>query len=232
MRFELDQFHRNIADQELLDDLIVANANAAGKPLTFRSYREHGRYSASTINDRFGSWNNAIRLAGLIPTNEKNASSEALFDNLKIVWIAKSRQPVYRDMAVPPSHYSGSTYSAQLGGWRNALVEFVAAVEQEQFQAVATLGKGQRPKRNLRDPSLSLRFVVLRRDNFCCVACGRSPATVAGLILEVDHVRPWSKGARRLRGICNRFALTAIGASATPSHLRHRQGRNVLESLP
>ena len=80
MRFELDQFHRNIADQELLDDLIVANANAAGKPLTFRSYREHGRYSASTINDRFGSWNMRLKVDHVRPWSK---GGETIAGNLQ-----------------------------------------------------------------------------------------------------------------------------------------------------
>lgn len=201
MKFELDAFNRNVPDQELLDDLKAAQAKT-DKPLTFRSYREHGRYSPSTVNDRFGSWNNALKLAGLT-TYDRNVSIEALFDNLRIVWIAKGRQPVYRDMA--DSQYSGSTYLARFGGWRKALAEFVAAVAQESFAVSSTAGV-KRTTRTPRDPSLSLRFLVLKRDNFRCVSCGRSPATVAGLILEVDHKLAWSNGgetiAENLQSLC------------------------------
>jgi 5-methylcytosine-specific restriction endonuclease McrA len=35
---------------------------------------------------------------------------------------------------------------------------------------------------------------VLRRDNFSCQACGASPAKTPGVILHVDHIRPWSEG--------------------------------------
>jgi hypothetical protein len=51
--------------------------------------------------------------AGLTLSEEKNISPEALFDNLKVVWITKGRQPVYRDMGASPSQYTGSTYGAQ-----------------------------------------------------------------------------------------------------------------------
>jgi hypothetical protein len=211
VRFELSTFNRNASDEELLMDLVAADTKLKmqGKRLTFRSYREFGKYSPTTINARFGSWNNGLRKAGLVASEEKNVSIEALFDNLRIVWIAKGRQPVYREMGYPPSQYTSSTYNARFGGWRNALEQFVAAFDQEKYDVVRQDSKVNRTKatkRTKRDPTLALRFVVLKRDNFCCVACGRSPATVAGLVLEVDHLLAWSRGgetiAENLQTLC------------------------------
>lgn len=34
----------------------------------------------------------------------------------------------------------------------------------------------------------------MRRDDFKCRICGRSPAVHPGTVLHVDHVHPWSKG--------------------------------------
>lgn len=45
-----------------------------------------------------------------------------------------------------------------------------------------------------RDINLRLRFLVMKRDNFKCCVCGRSPATAQGLELQVDHIKPWTKG--------------------------------------
>ncbi|WP_254512495.1 homing endonuclease associated repeat-containing protein [Anatilimnocola floriformis] len=211
MRFELEPFNRSVSDEDLLSDLVTAaeTLKAAGKSLTFRNYREVGKYGPSTINDRFGSWNNALRKAGLALAEEKNVPVDVLFDNLRLVWIAKGKQPVYRDMNGPPSQYTGSTYNARFGGWRKALEEFVATVTEEQ-ELLTTPEARQPPKqtgrRTNRDPSLSLRFLVLKRDCFRCTACGRSPATHAGLILEIDHVIAWSKGgetiAENLQSLC------------------------------
>src|SRR5204862_6198443 len=79
---------------------VDAKLKIQGKKLTFRSYRTLGKYAASTIGVRFGTWNDGLRKAGLTPSDEKNVPIEALFDNLKLVWIAKGKQPVYRDMSV------------------------------------------------------------------------------------------------------------------------------------
>ena len=203
MKFELDTFNRNVSDEDLLQDLVVANAipKAQGKKLTFRPYRELGKYSASTIAVRFGSWNDGLIKAGIAPSGEKNVTIEALFDNLKLVWISKGKQPVYRDMSVAPSQYTASIYNDRFGGWRKALEEFVASVDQEQnellnYEVEVKSSKGT--KRTKRDPSLALRFFVLKRDRFCCVACGRSPATIPGLVLEIDHDFAWSKGGETI----------------------------------
>jgi len=52
-----------------------------------------------------------------------------------------------------------------------------------------------------------LRFRIMRRDNFKCQYCGRSPAFDPKIILHVDHITPWSKGGEttfgNLRTLCS-----------------------------
>ncbi len=74
MKFELETFNRNVPDEELLRDLAAVDAklNALGKTLTYRSYGSLGIYTAGTIAVRFGSWNDALRKAGISPKQEKN----------------------------------------------------------------------------------------------------------------------------------------------------------------
>jgi 5-methylcytosine-specific restriction endonuclease McrA len=112
-------------------------------------------------------------------------------------------------MGKPPSQYTSSTYAARFGGWRNALHEFVAAVADEQQEVAGRedeIRKSTAPARTARHPSLALKFLVLKRDCFRCAACGRSPATEAGLVLEVDHILAWSNGgktvAENLQALC------------------------------
>ena len=135
MKFELTTFNRNVLDEDLLNDLIAANIKlkSNGESLTYRSYNEIGNYAASTLSVRFGSWNDALTKAGLNLNEEKNIPIEDLFDNLKIIWIAKGRQPVLREMGDAPSKYRGSVYADRFGSWRKALGEFVAFVEHEKY---------------------------------------------------------------------------------------------------
>jgi len=203
MKFELDRFNRDVPDEELLLDLVTAASKLKeqGRTLTYRSYKAFGKYSAGTIAVRFGSWNDGLRKAELAPNEEKDVPIEDLFDNLKLVWIAKGKQPVYRDMSAPPSQYTASIYNDRFGGWRKALEEFVASVDQEHDELISyevEVKKSSGTKRTKRDPSLALRFLVLKRDRFSCVACGQSPATIPGLVLEIDHVIAWVNGGETI----------------------------------
>ncbi len=211
IRFELEEFNRNVPNDNLLQDLVAANEilKKTGKALTFRRYREVGKYAPSTIHERFGSWNTALEQAGLNIQDEKFITVGSLFDNLKLVWISKGKQPVFRDMKALPSKYSGSTYAARFGGWRNALAEFVSSIAEEHktfSTSDTTTSTIKKISATGRDPSLSLRFAVLKRDNFRCVTCGRSPANETGIVLEVDHHLAWSKGGitvlDNLRTLC------------------------------
>ena len=45
-----------------------------------------------------------------------------------------------------------------------------------------------------RNISASLRYKIMKRDNFKCVLCGASPAKDPSIELHIDHIIPWSKG--------------------------------------
>lgn len=62
-----------------------------------------------------------------------------------------------------------------------------------------------------RDASLQLRYLVLKRDNFKCCACGASPAKDPSVELHIDHIVPWSKGGEtveeNLQTLCSKCNL-------------------------
>jgi hypothetical protein len=205
MKFELEAFHRNVPSKDLLDDIRKVHSLLASenKKLTFRSYSKHGKYSAGTIAVRFGDWNTALKAAQIEPTQEKNISVDDLFDNLRAVWIAKGCQPVFRDMARSPSRYGAGIYTDRFGGWRQALSQFLESAASDHSEAASasssiTPKDSAQSKKTGRQPSLRLKFMVMRRDRFMCVKCGRAPASFPGLILEIDHVVAWSKGGETL----------------------------------
>lgn len=134
MEFKLEPFHRDVSNDDLIRDLQEVHTllQSTSKRLTFRSYNEHGKFSAGTIVERFGSWNSALEAAHVKLSQEKSISVEDLFDNLRTVWIAKGSQPVFRDMGEEPSRYSASTYAERFGGWRSALMVFLKGVTSEQ----------------------------------------------------------------------------------------------------
>ena len=62
-----------------------------------------------------------------------------------------------------------------------------------------------------RDIPVSLRYQILKRDNFKCCMCGASPATDSTIILHIDHIKPWSKGGEttleNLQTLCSKCNL-------------------------
>lgn len=64
--------------------------------------------------------------------------------------------------------------------------------------------KGSSKSQERKKVSYSLRYDIMRRDEFKCVLCGRSQKD--GVKLEVDHIKPISKGGKtewsNLRTLC------------------------------
>ncbi len=211
MSFELDNYSRNVPDEELLDDVKRVSIDINKSP-TLDEYNERGKYHSTTLTRRFGSWLKILERLNLKPTRSPlNISNEELFINIEEIWASLGRQPRYEDVLKPLSKYSVGTYEKRFGTWRKALEAFVNYVnngseseltfETEKKSAVST----HKTKRTI---NWRLRFTVFKRDNFKCKICGRSPATDASIILHVDHIKPWSKGGEtieeNLQSLCSR----------------------------
>ncbi len=194
----------NLSDEELLSDIIKV---AIGKEkLTISEYNEKGKYTAQTMNDRFGSWNKALEKINLKITNQQNISEIDLFKNLEEVWIILGRQPGKRDLIRPNSRYSESPYNNKFGSWRKALEAFVEYINSDidQIQEIESLelkinisdlGQDRIKHTTKRDISDRLKVKVLIRDGNKCRLCG---ITVTGNNIHFDHIKPWSKGGETI----------------------------------
>ena len=196
----------------LLDDLKAVAKLLNKATVRYNEYNVHGTYHASTLSQRFESWNNALVKAGLLIHGKRKIIEMPLFINLQQLWIILGRQPRRKDLIPPHSKYSASIYRTTFGGWQKALEAFITYANDHPIVGTAiefaTTEKlpGKPSHRTNRSISTRQRFVVMQRDNFRCVACGKSPATDAGTVLHVDHIVPWSKGgestAENLQTLC------------------------------
>jgi len=200
MKFELDDYNRNIPDNLLIEDLALVAKKLDKASVTHEEYNLNGKYSSTTYLRRFGSWFNALEKAGLQKTRTPaNIPDEDLFKNLEEIWIKIGRQPRYQEIQKPLSKYHAGTYENRFGTWRKALEKFVAYINNEENvlseEAIQNLeiepSARHRTKRNI---NWRLRFIVMRRDNFKCQSCGRSPATDPSIVLHVDHKTAWANG--------------------------------------
>jgi len=164
--------------------------------------------SEATIERHFGKWVNLCNEAGLHPRYSRTKDKNILLENLGIVWETLGRQPRAKEMKQPLSPISSSRYLKEFGNWYQTCLEFLSwksgmlkedIAKETRNETVNAIDNSNERKTN-RGISLTLRYDVLRRDGFRCVKCGRSPATELGVILHVDHFKPWSKGGETIIG--------------------------------
>jgi len=209
MKFELKKYSRSgrkdyqdVVDDELIADLrLVANKMQKGT-ITSREYDQRGKFNSHIFGRRFGSWLTALTKAGLRKTRNYNIPDEDAFENLETVWMKLGRQPTREELCKPLSKFSGSFYEYRFGTWQNALekfVNYVNKVEKSPAERVEILNNDSDIRHDTkRSMDLRMRFIVMRRDNFKCRNCGRSPATDSNTILHVDHIKAWAKGGETL----------------------------------
>lgn len=192
MRFELEKHHRDLPDDDLIEDLQNVADKIDKLKVTIDEYNEYGKYHATTLTRRFGSWFVALEKAGLQKTRNLNISNEELFENIAQVWIDLGKQPKYNDMAREISKYSAGTYENRFGGWRKALEHFVDWANMGHLPDLEMVSSQTVSHRTPRNINWRLRALVLMRDGAYCQLCGATPQD--GSKLHVDHIFPWSKG--------------------------------------
>jgi len=215
MKFELRPYTKSVSKNEIINDFKKIAGRLNKKSVTQREYVKHGKYSVKTVYSKFGSWKGILDAANLrLSSNIGSVISENdLFINLEEVWIKLGRQPSYNEMVKPLSKYHACTYERRYGGWRKALEAFVKSMNEEgnisSMEGIKKLKIQPGTKhKTKRDINWRLRFLVLKRDNFKCKACGRSPATDPKVVLHVDHIKAWANGGEtvleNLQTLCSK----------------------------
>lgn len=204
-KYRLERVRAPVSDEELISDIRRVAALAGTNVVSFRLYSKLGNYHPSTASLRFGTWNKALALAGLDIASERDITDERLFENLMLLWEHYGRQPRLRELTRPPSVISSGPYQRRFHSWMKALEQFVAYANAQDVRPPLP-AEAESGHKTCRNPSLRLRFRVMKRDNFSCRACGASPALNPGLSMHVDHIKAWSLGGetteKNLQTLC------------------------------
>jgi hypothetical protein len=213
-KYKVKTYNLHKTDEELLDDLRKTARKLRRKYITLHEYMASGSFNPATLTKRFGSWNDALRNAGLNINKYSAIPAVDLFSNLKKVWDALKRQPTIKEINSGISAYSVSGYTRRFGTWLNALKEFSLWQSASSGSEIAPLyraGWKHRRKRKAGRKKLhvskTMRFDILKRDNYKCRLCGASPATNPKVTLHIDHIIPRSKGGetkpKNLQTLCS-----------------------------
>ncbi|VAX22841.1 hypothetical protein MNBD_NITROSPINAE04-687 [hydrothermal vent metagenome] len=199
------------SDEALIEEIRRVAKEMNGKSLSQSHFNKVSRTSSNTLRRRFGNWKNALDRAGLeVRAHGKRYSGEECYENLLKVWTYFGRPPKYLEMRNPPSTVGPKAYIKRWNTWNKALHAFYKRVASgEKYISKNLLSNkfenegikpAKIPESERRDIRLGLRYKILKRDNFKCVKCGRSPASNPRIQLQVDHVLSFSKGGKTVEG--------------------------------
>ena len=78
MNFKLNDYHRDISDEELLADVKRVSQKLSKNTLTQKEYKTAGgKYGTNTFQRHFGSWNSVLELCGLNVNKHQLAASQS-----------------------------------------------------------------------------------------------------------------------------------------------------------
>jgi hypothetical protein len=108
-----------VTDTELLLDIQRVTKEIEGPP-TYFQYNTHGDYSATTLSDHFGSYNDAIRAAGYAPVRETDVPDDVLLTDIHDVADTLGKTPTSRQYN-RCGEYHADTLSRRFGSYNSAV---------------------------------------------------------------------------------------------------------------
>lgn len=138
MEFVLNQYHRNTPDEELIEDVKRVADLLKKESLSCKDYSSHGRFSYGTLRNRFGSWNEVLRRAGLsvekgrLKFHDYCESDEVFFADLRRVAKLMGRGYVTRTEYEKHGRFNYGERTKKYGGWGSLLK--VAGLEKTPFR--------------------------------------------------------------------------------------------------
>lgn len=132
MKYELKNYNQGVTDAELLDDVKRVQNIIGDNYLSISAYKEHGKYSATTLQNRFGSWGGILEKLGL--RTERNSremqriSDEELINDLIKVSHKLNKKKITSSEYEQYGNYAFITVKERFGSWD----EFVKKADLEQ----------------------------------------------------------------------------------------------------
>lgn len=126
MKFELNELHRNIADEKLIHDIVRVAEILHKSYLQTREYDELGVYNSSTVRKRFGSWKNAMRRANLNlepdVVDRQRITDDDLIKDVIHVSNSLGENPLSSNHYLTIGKYTLPTFERRIGNWDKVLI--------------------------------------------------------------------------------------------------------------
>jgi len=172
----------------------VSEKFIGGEAPTYHEYQNYSEHSSNTINQKFGSWNEALRESGFDINRRDKVSDEELIKDINRVFnqYSEGHYPTLGDID-ECGEFPKVTYRKHFGGWTEALI---ASGFENPYPSKWPLSGEEHPAWNEDCESQGYgpswykqRKKARERDDYSCRICGdgkeelsRNPA--------VHHIRP------------------------------------------
>jgi Restriction endonuclease len=141
MKFELNQYHKNISENELIEDLRMVAKKLHKSYLSRSEYEKNGKYSATPYIKNFGSWLVACRIAGLKTMRRKEdllqISDEELLNDMLLVSKRLNTKSISTKDYGDYGKYKVQTILSRFYTWSEALTK--ANLEQTGFKKISDI---------------------------------------------------------------------------------------------
>ena len=193
-KFDLKAKRTRLSDADLILALQTAAETLGEGYFTSTQYDnlDGKQPHSATIIDRFGSWKKALALIGITGGRERQYSPEYLVANLETAWEQLGYRPGKRQIATLGEKISEKPYKRHWGSML-AACEAVSAFHEGKISNDKLLS-GNTNEVTRKTIPLKDRWAVLKRDNYSCKGCGRTPSNDHAVELEVDHIKPIARG--------------------------------------
>lgn len=210
MAFKLERNRIDkVSKKAIIDELKRVAEHYGYREFTGREFDKVAtKCKKTTVLNNFDSWTLALKVTGLELKSHKKPRKDQipeqqLFIELERIWKLLGHRPSRNEWEASSPKYSYTTYKSRFDGWVNACARFIdyksggTLLSEDESQSKKDETSEQEsidlPQNKKRHIPLGLRLEVLKRDNYRCAYCGRSPATEVGVVLHIDHVAPFSK---------------------------------------
>ena len=125
MEFQLNEYHRDLTTEELINDLIRVSQMLHKSYISRSEYEVNGEYSATPFLCRFGSWINTLSAAGLetqrTKTDFTRISDHSLIEYMKRVSKILRKESISTKDYSENGKYKVQTILSRFGSWNDAL---------------------------------------------------------------------------------------------------------------
>ena len=152
---------------------------------------------SNAIRKRFGGWGKALQAAGFRVQRWSKLDPRDMVTAFRDCWREQQSVPSQRQLSeyLENHNYPFRAKSCErFFGGLGRLAKLIVQVQEGQLPESKLYERHKPVRRLYQAVPHKLRLAVLKRDGHRCVKCGANPKDDKSVRLEVDHIKPGSRG--------------------------------------